>query len=67
MPNSSPPRRKTVPLSPTLDFRRLLDLLQQRVAGRMAETVVHVLEVVDVDQKHRGAATVSLRSLLQRL
>src|SRR6185312_11624660 len=35
----------------------------ERVAGRVAEAVVHELEVVQVDEEHRGAAPCALRAV----
>ena len=39
---------------------RSLTMLEQRVAGRVAEAVVHRLEVVEVDEQHRELPAVAL-------
>ena len=49
--NSSPPRRATVSVSRTQRCSRRADLAQQRVAGVVAERVVDVLEVIEVEQQ----------------
>ena len=51
-PNSSPPRRATVSRSPSELLEAVRDLLQQAVARVVAERVVDLLEVVEVDQHH---------------
>ena len=51
-PNSSPPRRATVSRSPSDCLEAVRDLLQQAVARVVAERVVDLLEVIEVDQHH---------------
>ena len=54
--NSSPPSRATVSAGRTAAAIRPAERDQQRVAGGMAEEVVDALEVVEVDEQHRGGA-----------
>ena len=49
--NSSPPRRASTSVSRSEDFSRRRGLLQQRIAGRMPERVVDVLELVEVEHE----------------
>ena len=71
MANSSPPRRATVSRSRMQSEQPLGDGPQQRVADRMAERVVDVLEVVEVEAVHHelfapGRARRSACSILSR-
>ena len=50
MANSSPPKRATVSAGRTAPEEALRNLLEDRVAGRVAEAVVDGLEVVEVDE-----------------
>ena len=54
-PNSSPPRRASVSVTPTGSRRsRGTELTQQDVPRVMAERVVELFEVVEVDDQQRG-------------
>src|SRR5215218_11144111 len=55
----APEARYGIALSQGLP-RPLRNLLQQQIAGSMAERVVHVLEVVEVDEQDREALSVPL-------
>ena len=59
--NSSPPSRPTWPSSPITLVSRCATCLQQRVADRVAERVVDVLEPVEVDQEQGAAASADAR------
>ena len=61
MPNSSPPSRANVSVSRIPPAKRRGDGFEQIVAGAVAEPIVHVLEVIQIDQHHRAATTVSRR------
>ena len=63
--NSSPPSRPTWPWSPITLVSRCATCAKQRVADRVAERVVDVLEAVEVDQEQR-AALVAARGVAQR-
>ena len=58
--NSSPPSRATVSAGRTAATIRWRERDQQRVAGGVAEEVVDALEVVEVDEQHRGVAALAL-------
>src|SRR6266851_127882 len=51
--NSSPPNRATVSASRYGLYQPLADGHQKPVARDVAEAVVHVLEVIDIQEKHR--------------
>ena len=53
--NSSPPKRATVSVGRTMRAQPVGDRGQQPVADRMAERVVDLLELVEIDEQH-GAA-----------
>ncbi len=59
--NSSPPRRATLSEARSTEDRRRGDRAQQRVALMMAERVVDVLEVVEIDEKQADASAVASR------
>ena len=63
--NSSPPSRPTWPWLPITDFSRSATWRSKRVADRVAERVVDVLEPVEVDQEQR-AALLPVRGVAQR-
>ena len=62
--NSSPPRRATrsSPRRDAVEPQR--DVADQLVADRVAERVVDVLEMVEVDVEHRGGRSAGLTSAM---
>ena len=60
--NSSPPRRASVSPGRLVVGEAPGDLLQQLVAGVVAERVVHLLEAVEVDQQHADRGRGALRT-----
>ena len=54
--NSSPPMRATVSSARTQRDEPRCHCLQQAVADGVAEGVVHELELIEVEEHHRGAA-----------
>ena len=54
MANSSPPMRATVSVSRTTSRSRIGDHLQKLVTGGMPERVVHMLEVIKVENVGRN-------------
>ena len=51
--NSSPPSRASVSAGRVTMAKRLRNLLQELVAGAVAEGVVDLLEAIEVDEQHR--------------
>ena len=67
--NSSPPMRAIVSVSRTSPRSRAVTILQQLVAGRMAQRIVDGLEVVEVEQvyRHHSAASGAGERVLEPL
>ena len=53
MANSSPPSRASTSISRKVDLQAAAGLLEQSVAGRVAERIVDVLESVEVEHEDR--------------
>ena len=58
--NSSPPMRANSISAPSVCGRRAGEFLQHRVAGGMAELIVDLLEMIEVEQQHRQRLMIGL-------